>query len=77
MHPELQAWRERNGRANRIGDCDDDGKIPDWAIKSFRDRHPERSGDYTSAPAANTRHGGDRHSGGRYDLGYWVPHRIS
>jgi hypothetical protein len=69
MHPELQAWRERNGRANRIGDCDDDGKIPDWAKQAY----PERSGGFTPR-----RIFGDHHRGGRYDaLGYWIPNRIS
>ena len=76
MHPELQAWRERNGRANRIGDCDEDGKIPDRAVKSFRELYPWRSGDFVSAPAGGGSRSGGHHSGGRYDLGYWVPHRI-
>jgi hypothetical protein len=77
MHPELKAWRERNGRANRIGDCDEDGNIPDWAVKSFREHYPWRSGDFTSAPAGACPRG-DHHSGGCYDpLGYWIPNRIS
>jgi hypothetical protein len=76
MHPELKAWRERNGRANRIGDCDEEGNIPDWAVKSFRELYPGRSGDFVSSP--RRRVVGDHHSGGRYDvLRYWIPNKVT
>jgi hypothetical protein len=78
MHPELKAWRERNGRDNRIGDVDPEtGKLPDWAVKSFRERHPDRTGEYTTPPPGFSRIGGHL-SGGRFDsMGWWIPHRIS
>jgi hypothetical protein len=76
LHPELQAWRQRHGRADRIGDADEDGNIPDWAVASFRERHPERSGTHTSAPLGRISHRSHL-SGGRYDLGYFIPNRIT
>jgi hypothetical protein len=76
LHPELQAWRERTGRADRIGD----GEVSQACLKAYRETFPDRPGDRVFNPAAGTmpipvgRYG----DSGRWDaLGYFVPNKVT
>ena len=64
-NPELQAWRERNGRANRIGDLGIGEHLPDASLEAYRELYPERSGEEIVRAYDNSMGGGQRPAFGR------------
>jgi|SRR6516225_7012387 hypothetical protein len=74
---ELQQWREAHGRANRIGDCPD-GVLPAECLKTYRELFPGRAGDRVFDSNAGTMPiPGGPHDGGRWQSGYFVPHKVT